>query len=134
MSTREYIGKESGERDFAKEKKKREKEREREPSFGSRFAFVASATNLGLGNSQIAKRTGIRIHVDDSNVNTYRRNDVATHTVGTHLRRLAAACAICMPARVHTVRTYEDADTFFTKRFSFRGALPEKRERDDARR
>lgn len=39
------------------------------------------------GNSQIAKRTGIRIHVDnDGNVNTYTRNDVATRPVGTHLR------------------------------------------------
>lgn len=39
------------------------------------------------GNSQIAKRTGIRIHVDDDgNVNTYTRNDVATRPVGTHLR------------------------------------------------
>lgn len=39
------------------------------------------------GNSQIAKRTGIRIHVDDDgNVNTYTRNDVATRSVGTHLR------------------------------------------------
>lgn len=38
------------------------------------------------GNSQIAKRTGIRIHVDDDgNVNTYTRNDVATRPVGTHL-------------------------------------------------
>lgn len=133
MSTREYIGKVANEISRKRKKNGRERERERENT-QLRFAFVASATNLGLGNSQIAKRTGIRIHVDDSNVNTYRRNDVATHTVGTHLRRLAAACAICMPARVHTVRTYEDADTFFTKRFSFRGALPEKRERDDARR
>lgn len=39
------------------------------------------------GNSQIAKRTGIRIHVDDDgNVNTYMRNDVPTRSVGTHLR------------------------------------------------
>lgn len=40
------------------------------------------------GNLQIAKRTGIRIHVDDDgNVNTYTRNDVATHVPSvTHLR------------------------------------------------
>lgn len=45
----------------------------------SRICCVSDKSRSG--NSQIAKRTGIRIHVDDDgNVNTYTRNNVATRS------------------------------------------------------
>lgn len=71
-------------RRFEKKKKKTKREKYSAP-VASRICCVSDKSRSG--NSQIAKRTGIRIHVDDDgNVNTYTRNDVATRSVGTHLR------------------------------------------------
>lgn len=68
-------------RRFRKKKKKREKY---SAPVAPRICCVSDKSRSG--NLQIAKRTGIRIHVDDDgNVNTYTRNDVATRPVGTHL-------------------------------------------------
>lgn len=56
--------------------------------FGRASRICCVSDKSRSGNLQIAKRTGIRIHVDDDgNVNTYTRNDVATHVASvTHLR------------------------------------------------
>lgn len=95
------------------------------PRFGvAPRAFVASATNLGLGNLQIAKRTGIRIHVDDDgNVNTYTRNDVATHVCNTSALLAAARSERCAPATgYHGIRTYAKMRIHFLQNVSHSAA------------
>lgn len=71
---------------FARAKKKKGEIKILRFGRASRICCVSDKSRSG--NLQIAKRTGIRIHVDDDgNVNTYTRNDVATHVPSvTHLR------------------------------------------------
>lgn len=72
---------------FRKKKKKREeKEKEHVLSSGHASRLLRQRQISVWELSQIAKRTGIRIHVDDdSNVNTYTRNDVATRFPSVHI-------------------------------------------------
>lgn len=94
-------------RAFHAQKKKPGEEKKYSASVAPRICCVGDKSRSG--NLQIAKRTGIRIHVDDDgNVNTYTRNDVATHVpvCNTSARLAAARPARCAPATEYTQYTY----------------------------
>lgn len=118
---------------------KKTRERGKNTPLRSRLAFVASATNLGLGSCKLPNAPASEFTSTTTATLTRTRATMWQHTcfvcnTSARLSRGRAPCEMRAGYRVrtHSIRTYEDADTFFTKRFSFRGALPEKRERDDA--
>ena len=105
------------------QKKKRKK-------YSVLVAFVASATNLGLGIRKLPNAPASEFTSTTTATLTRTRATMWQHVPSVHI------CTVhdMRWLGTHSIRSYEDADTFFTKRFSFRGALPEKRERDDTRR